>query len=100
MVTKTATVTHNYTYANVLANSKKVAWTEDHVLSDIDALETATARVFSEAERDEITAETLKAQRYTLLVAGLEHPNVVKLVEEIMVEGSAKIGAVAEALSA
>ena len=44
--------------------------------------------------------QTLKAWRYTFLVSGLEHPNVVKLVEEITVEGPAKIRAVAEALSA
>ena len=48
---------------------------------NIDALEVATGRVFSDAERDEITAETLHAWRWTFLVSGLEHPNVVKLVE-------------------
>jgi hypothetical protein len=67
---------------------------------NIDALEAATARVFTEAERAEITASTLKAWRYTFLVSGLEHPNVVKLVEEITMQGPAKIRAVAEALSA
>jgi hypothetical protein len=67
---------------------------------NIDALELATARTFTEAERAEITAETLKAWRYTFLVSGLEHPNVVKLVEEITVAGPAKIRGVAEALLA
>jgi hypothetical protein len=33
MVTRICSVSHNYTYPDVLANSKKVAWTEDHVLS-------------------------------------------------------------------
>ena len=56
--------------------------------------------MFTEEERAEITAETLKACRYAFLVSGLEHPKVVKLVEEITVEGSAKIRGVAEALMA
>jgi hypothetical protein len=67
---------------------------------NIDALSAVTGRVFTDTERDEITAETLKAWRYTFLVSGLEHPNVVKLVSEITVEGPAKVRAVAEALSA
>ena len=73
---------------------------QQQIAMNIDALETVTGRAFSQAERDEITAETLKAWRYTFLVSGLEHPNVVKLVEEMTVEGPAKIRAVAEALSA
>jgi hypothetical protein len=67
---------------------------------NIDALEVATGRVLSEAERDEIGARTLKAWRWTFLVSGLEHPNVVKMVEEITKEGAAKFRSVAEALSA
>jgi hypothetical protein len=67
---------------------------------NIDALEVATARDFTEEERAEITAQTLKAWRWTFLVSGLTHPNVVKLVNEITVEGPAKVGAVVEALSA
>lgn len=67
---------------------------------NIDALEVATGRDFTAEERAEITAETLKAWRWTFLVSGLQHPNVVKLVDEITVEGPAKVRAVAEALSA
>jgi hypothetical protein len=67
---------------------------------NIDALEVASGRVFAEAEREEIFARTLHAWRWTFLVSGLEHPNVVKLVAEITDEGPAKIRAVAEALSA
>jgi hypothetical protein len=73
---------------------------QQQIAMNIDALEVATGRGFSEAERAEITAETLKAWRYTFLVSGLEHPNVVKLVGEITREGSAKLAGVAEALSA
>jgi hypothetical protein len=67
---------------------------------NIDALQAATGRVFTEAERDEIAAKTLHAWRWTFLVSGLEHPKVVKLVEEITDQGPAKIRSVAEALSA
>ena len=67
---------------------------------NIDALQDATGRVFSEAERDEIAASTLHAWRWTFLVSGLEHPNVVKMVGEITNDGPAKFRAVAEALSA
>jgi hypothetical protein len=67
---------------------------------NIDALEVATGRDFTEAERAEITTETLRAWRWTFLVSGLEHPNVVKLVNEFTVDGPAKFRAVAEALSA
>jgi hypothetical protein len=67
---------------------------------NIDALEAATGRRFSEAERAEISTETLRAWRYTFLVSGLEHPNVVKLLTEITEEGPAKVRAAAQALRA
>jgi hypothetical protein len=70
------------------------------IAMNIDTLAAGTARIFTEAERAEITEETLKAWRYTFLVSGLEHPNVVKLVKEVAVEGPAKIRDAAEALSA
>jgi hypothetical protein len=73
---------------------------QQQIAMNIDALSAVTGRVFTDTERDEITAETQKAWRYTFLVSGLEHPNVVKLVSEITVEGPAKVRAVAEALSA
>jgi hypothetical protein len=67
---------------------------------NIDALEVATGRIYTEAERADMTAQTLRAWRWTFLVSGLEHPNVVKLVEQITDEGPAKVRAVAQALSA
>jgi hypothetical protein len=73
---------------------------QQQISLNIDALEVATGRSFTATERDEITAETLKAWRYTFLVSGLEHPNVVKMLNEITDEGPAKVRAVAEALSA
>jgi hypothetical protein len=67
---------------------------------NIAALECATGRVFTAEERDEITRETQRAWRWTFLVSGLRHPNVVGLVGEITDEGQAKFEAVAEVLSA
>ena len=73
---------------------------QQQIALNIDALAIATGRVFTESEREEISAKTLRAWRWTFLVSGLEHPNVVKLVEEITVEGPAKVRNVAQALSA
>ena len=67
---------------------------------NIAALERSTGRVFTTDEREEITRETQRASRWTFLVSGLRHPNVVRLVGEITDEGQAKFEAVAEALSA
>jgi hypothetical protein len=67
---------------------------------NIDALEVASGRMFTEGERQEISAKTLRAWRWTFLISGLQHPNVVRLVEEITYEGPMKIRSVAQALSA
>lgn len=73
---------------------------QQQIAMNIDALEMATGRVFTQAERQKITDHTLRAWRWTFLVSGLEHPNVVKLVDEITVEGPAKVRQVAQALAA
>jgi hypothetical protein len=73
---------------------------QQQIAMNVDALQSATGRVFTEAERDEIVGKTLHAWRWTFLVSGLEHPNVVRLIDEITVDGPVKIRAVAEALSA
>lgn len=67
---------------------------------NVDALEKVTGRTFTAAEKEEITANTQRAWRWTFLVSGLEHPNVVRAVSELTTEGSVKIKNVAEALSA
>jgi hypothetical protein len=67
---------------------------------NIAALERSTGRTFTAEEREEITRETQRAWRWTFLVSGLRHPNVVRLVGEITDEGQAKFAAAAEALSA
>ena len=73
---------------------------QQQIAMNVAALEAATGRVFTAAEREEITAKTLHAWRWTFLVSGLEHPRVVKLVEEITDQGPAKLRRAAEALSA
>jgi hypothetical protein len=67
---------------------------------NIETLERATGRRFTEAEKEEITTKTQRAWRWTFLVSGLEHPNFVRLVKELTKEGPGKIKGAAEALSA
>jgi hypothetical protein len=67
---------------------------------DIEALARATGRSFSDEERDEIRALQRRAYRWTFLVSGLEHPNFVRIVDELTDSGTDKIGAAAQALSA
>ena len=73
---------------------------QQQIAMNVETLQDVTGRSFSVSEFAEITAAMLKAWHWTFLVSGLQHPNVVKLVNEITVDGPAKIQAVAEALSA
>jgi len=66
---------------------------------DIDALERATGRRFTDDEKNEIRNEQRRAYRWTFLVSGLEHPNFVRIVDEFTESGGAKIAAAAQALS-
>src|SRR5262245_49531442 len=72
----------------------------DQVELDIDALQAATGRRFTEAERDEIRTHQRRAYRWTFLVSGLEHPNFVRIVEQLTTDGADKIAATAQALAA
>ena len=67
---------------------------------NIETLEKATGRRFTDAEKEEIKTKTQRAWRWTFLVSGLEHPNFVKLVNELTAEGPAKIRSAAAVLSA
>ena len=67
---------------------------------NIEALEKATGRTFTPAEKEEITTNTQRAWRWTFLVSGLEHPNIVKAIGELTTLGPGKIEGVAAALSA
>jgi hypothetical protein len=72
----------------------------EQVTLDIDALERARGRAFTGAERDEIRAHQQRAYRWTFLVSGLEHPKVVRIIEQLTTMGNDKIAAAARALSA
>jgi P-aminobenzoate N-oxygenase AurF len=67
---------------------------------DIDALQRATGRTFTEAERDEIRTHQQRAYRWTFLVSGLEHPNFVRIVEQLTSSGAAKLAQAATVLAA
>jgi hypothetical protein len=67
---------------------------------DLDALQAATGRVFTEPERDEIRTHQQRSYRWTFLVSGLEHPNFVSIVEQLTENGTKKIAQAATALSA
>ena len=67
---------------------------------NIEALGKVTGRTFTAAEKEEITTKTQRAWRWTFLVSGLEHPNVVKAIGELTTLGPGKIAGVAAALSA
>ncbi len=67
---------------------------------NIATLEKATGSMFTDGEKKEITTKTQRAWRWTFLVSGLEHPNFVKLVNELTTEGPEKIKSAAKALAA
>ena len=66
---------------------------------DIDALQVATGRSFTEPERDEIRTHQQRAYRWTFLVSGLQHPNFVRIVEQLTAGGAEKIAQAATALA-
>ena len=67
---------------------------------DIEALEKALGRAFSDDEKAEIRTHQRRAYRWTFLVSGLEHPVVVKIVNELTDAGGEKIAGAAKALAA
>jgi len=66
---------------------------------NIETLEKATGRTFNDAEKEEITRNTQRAWRWTFLVSGLEHPNVVRVLSALTSEGPKKIKKAVRALS-
>jgi hypothetical protein len=67
---------------------------------DIDALQLAAGRTFSEPERNEIRTHQQQAYRWTFLVSGLEHPNFVRIVEQLTANGAEKLAQAVTALAA
>jgi hypothetical protein len=67
---------------------------------DIDALQAATGRTYTDAERDDIRTHQRRSYRWTFLVSGLEHPNFVGIVEQLTANGADKLSHAARELSA
>jgi hypothetical protein len=67
---------------------------------DIDALQKATGRPYTDVEHDEIRTHQRRAYRWTFLVSGLQHPKFVRIVEQLTNGGTAKIATAARALAA
>jgi len=67
---------------------------------DIASLERVCARTFSAEDKAEILAKQHKAYRYTFLVSGLTHPNVIETIGAVSKAGVDKFAATASALSA
>jgi len=67
---------------------------------DIEALEHATGRSFTEAEKSEIRGAQQHAYRWTFLVSGLEHPKFTQIVADLTTAGSKKLADAAAALAA
>ena len=67
---------------------------------DIESLQRATRRTFTEHERTEIKTNIQRAYRWTFLVSGLRHPTFVKIVGELTEQGPRRLEAAARMLSA
>jgi hypothetical protein len=67
---------------------------------DLATLAAVTGRSFTAGELDELRAAQRRSYRWTFLVSGLEHPTFVRIVGEITDDGTAKLAAAAQALSA
>ncbi len=66
---------------------------------DIDALERACDRRFTDDEQHEIRDAQRRSYRWTILVSGLEHPRFVEVVSELTNTGAEKLAAAARSLS-
>jgi hypothetical protein len=67
---------------------------------DVESLERATGRTFTDDERAEIVEAQRRAYRWTFLVSGLEHPKFTEIVDALTDDGRRKVDTVAEALAA
>lgn len=67
---------------------------------DIEALEKACERTFSDAEKEDIRDHQRRSYRWTFLVSGLEHPEFIRIVNELTDAGGDKISSAAKALAA
>jgi hypothetical protein len=67
---------------------------------DIDTLQRATGRTYTDREKAEIKTSIQRGYRWTFIVSGLTHPTFARIVGELTEEGPRRIAAAAEALSA
>jgi hypothetical protein len=72
---------------------------QQQIQLDIAALEEASGRKFNDAERKEITDAQSKAYRYTFLVSGLVHKNVLTTAEQLSPGAADSLQAMARSLS-
>jgi hypothetical protein len=66
---------------------------------DIESLQKATGRTFSEADKKEIFEAQQKSYRHVFLGMGMTHPNFVKTLGEISPKGQARVAEVARMFS-
>jgi hypothetical protein len=71
----------------------------EQVKLDLQALERATGRTFTEAERAEITTAQQKSYRWTFLASGMTHPNFIRTLGELSTAGQARVAEMAKSLS-
>lgn len=57
---------------------------------DVESLEAATGRTFTEAEKQEIQTVQEQAYRWTFLGSGMTHPNFLKTLSELSEEAAAQ----------
>jgi hypothetical protein len=67
---------------------------------DIESLQQATGRTFTDRERAEIKTSIQRGYRWTFLVSGLTHPTFVRIVGELTEQGPRRLAEAATALSA
>jgi hypothetical protein len=72
---------------------------QQQVQLDLTALEAASGRKLGDAERAEITAAQIKSYRYTFLVSGLTHKNVLTTAEQLSPGAADSLQAMARTLS-
>jgi hypothetical protein len=64
---------------------------QQQVELDLDALQRATGRTLTDAEREKFKTVQLQANRWTYLGSGMTHPNFLETVESLLPEGRKQI---------
>ncbi|MBI3516997.1 MAG: hypothetical protein HY060_23450 [Proteobacteria bacterium] len=72
---------------------------QQQVAFDLDAFTRATGRMLTEAERTELTAQQLQAQRWTFIGSGMSHPNYLATVGALDPDSRTKLEKIAPAFA-